>query len=327
MILGSQGISKGLRIPISSYSQNLVVILESYLDSINRTSLLFSEKDTEKAKITLRYTIFPDKKEFVTDYEKIKFDIGQQAHYIISNYKRCTMQLLGKIAECLIIDRCLSNKELNKISINIALFKPDIYKKYNDFEYDDYIPFSPSYKYILINNNGVLYKQNITQYNPHDTSVDIAWGRKENILSQLKVEFQQIQYLENAKLQIKVSGDYSNVNLTDKYYITPIVYFDLCDDVEMLRRKYPNKYIIAAKEISLELHTELVYYFKILVSYITGIIDKLNVEDFDVQQNDMFAYVINSTPQQLLNRNDNSGIINTILEEAKKYVKPIIVEA
>lgn len=159
------------------------------------------------------------------------------------------MQLLGRVVECMIIDKCLSSRNLNILLMNIALLKKDIGKEYSSVDYDKYIPFSSSHKYILISENGVLRRQPIINYNPTDPNMDIAWCKRKNVISQLKLDLANLDYLENARLQIKTSLNYENVDLNNKYYITPIIYFDLCNDVHMLRRKYPNHYIISAREI------------------------------------------------------------------------------
>lgn len=47
-----------IEIPIDVYAKRLVFFMKNYLDRINEDSLAFSEKATEKAKITLRWVIF-----------------------------------------------------------------------------------------------------------------------------------------------------------------------------------------------------------------------------------------------------------------------------
>lgn len=330
MLLGknsgvAQSVTNNLEIPISEYSKNLIMLLEGYLDAINEKSLILSGKATEKAKITLKYIIYPNNKEFIKDYNSVKYDIGYKTYTIISNYTRCTMQLLGKIAECMFIDRCISNYNINTICINIALLKADVYEEYRDIEYNKYIPFSPSYKYILYRQNGYLIKQPIIQYNPQDTNTDISWAKKESIISQLKVAIPATNYLENAKLQIKVSSDFRNVDLDNRYFLTPIVYFDICNDVELLRQKFPNHYIVSAREISDNFHTELVYYYKILISYISGIIDKLDIEDFDVVKNDNLSYILKASPSKLFGHND-TDVVSKLFREVNNYTMPIVME-
>ena len=75
---GTTGITQKIETPISSYSRNLVTPLENYLDGVNLDSISFSIPASQKAKITLRYFIFPNEKEFQRDYQKINDDIGKK---------------------------------------------------------------------------------------------------------------------------------------------------------------------------------------------------------------------------------------------------------
>lgn len=54
---GTTGITQKIETPISSYSRNLVTLLENYLDGVNSDSISFSIPASQKAKITLRYFI------------------------------------------------------------------------------------------------------------------------------------------------------------------------------------------------------------------------------------------------------------------------------
>lgn len=325
MLIGDNNISTNLKIPISYYCNNLIFMLENYFNIINNSSILDINDEINKAKITLRYVIFPNEKEFKIDYEKIKLGIGSVTQYLISNYSRCIMKLVGQIAECLIVDRCTNDKEINIKLINMALYRPNIYEKYEDIDYDLYIPISPSFKFILIKENGIIKKYNITQYNPDDTNVDIAWAKKENLLSQLKLNIPKIEYFENAKLQIKASINQNNLYLNNKYFFTPILYFDLCNDADKLKLRYPEKHIVSAKDISLELHTEMVNYFKILAAYITGISKSIDIDDFDVTNNEKLSYIMNSPIQNLFESYNNNQIIDLAIEEVQKYSKPVII--
>ena len=323
---GTTGITQKIETPISSYSRNLVTLLENYLDGVNSDSISFSIPASQKAKITLRYFIFPNEKEFQRDYQKINDDIGKKTRFLISNYTKCIMQLLGRVAECLLIDRCVTDATINMICINLALLKGDIYRPYSEIDYSNYIPFSPSFKYIITcHKSGVFVKQPLIQYNPQDTSADISWVKKDNVLSQLKTNLPVIDYLENAKLQIKVSSNYNNLSLSGKYELTPIIYFDLCDDYILLKKKYQNHLIVPARAISEDLHVEMVNYFRILAAYVPGIVDHINIDDFEVSENQQLAYILRATPQHLLAKEDQTGTIDAIIEEAKRFTTPIVI--
>lgn len=95
------------------------------------------------------------------------------------NYTRCIMSLLGEIAECVIIDRCLHNRAINLICINIAKFKENIYEEYEDIKYDEYLAFSPSFRYVFAyDSDRFLVKYPVPDFNPHHTTKDIAWCKK-----------------------------------------------------------------------------------------------------------------------------------------------------
>lgn len=63
-----------------------------------------SPKADEEAKIYLRWYIYPNNKELERDYDLIKHDIGYNTEYAITEYTRCVMVLLGKVAECVVTD-------------------------------------------------------------------------------------------------------------------------------------------------------------------------------------------------------------------------------
>lgn len=91
-----------------------------------------------------------------------------------------------------------------------------------------------------------------------------------------------------------------------------------------MRNKYPKHYIISAREISLDLHIEIIKYFKILAAYITGITDHLNIDEYDVIENKQLKYIFDATPKCLLSGDDSTGIISALIEEAKQFTKPIV---
>lgn len=320
MLIGRE---KNISIPIESYSKQLIYYLHYYLKIVDVNLEQYSLNENDKAKIYLRWTIFRDR-EFKKDYDKVKDKIGIETLNMVREYTTCIMQLLGKVAECIVIDRCINDKNTNRICINIATYKPDIYEKYPDIGYDDYLAFSPSYKFILCyNENGRLEKYNVPDYNPLHTSKDIAWCKRNNILSQLKTEIPELNYLENAKLQIKTFTNYRYVNL-NSYIATPIVCFDLGCDIKSLQKKYPKHIIISARYINEEMFFEIEHYFKILAAYATGIIDKVNITDKDVVENYELEKLLRTPVLSLIKENniDCAGIIDMLQE----YKKPIIIE-
>ena len=319
------GIEKNsIDIPIESYANQLMWYLKWYLNKLDNESMQFSEKATEKAKIALRWLIFPNNKEIKKDYNLVKKDIGKKTKMIIRNYTKCIMQLLGQIAECLIVDKCLVNSELNKICINIAEFKPNIYKEYSDIEYDEYMAFSTSFKYVIYKDeeSGLYSQKNIPDYNPNHTSKDIAWCKKDNFINQLKVNIPQLDYVDNAKLQIKTTLDCDNLDLSS-YYLTPVICFDLCNDIIKVKNKFPHNVVYSMREISPEIEVEIEKYFRILGAYATGIIDHVNITDIDVKQDFRLAELFRTPIVDIVKENELK--IAGVIELVEKNKKPIII--
>lgn len=140
-----------IEIPIEAYANKLRFYLENYLNMVDMKNMQqFSKKETEQTKVILKWLIFENNnKELKKNFKYIENKIDYNIIFNIRQYTKCIMKLLGELAECMIVDRCTSNKEFNKILINIAMFKKDIYKTYSDIAYDEYIAFSTSFKYVF----------------------------------------------------------------------------------------------------------------------------------------------------------------------------------
>lgn len=316
--------NKVLNIPIENYANQLAFYMEHYLNRVQESTSMFSSKADEKAKIALRWLIFPNEKEFKKDFKLIENDIGNKTWNIINHYTKCIMQLLGQVAECVVVDRCSTDSEMNKICINIAKFKNDIYCEYPDIKYEDYIAFSTSFKYLIYKDaeTGLYRQHNVPDYNPNHTSKDIAWCKKDNILSQLKTSIDDLNYLDNAKLQIKTTIKCENLDL-DSYFLTPVICFDLGNDFYKLKQKYPSNIIIPARDIRQEMQLEIEKYFQILAAYATGMIDHINITDVEVSEDMRLAELFRTPIMNLVKKQelDIAGVID-LAEERKK---PIIL--
>ena len=325
MILGTDRHNLNqIRIPIGSYADQLIFYMETYLNRVKISTESFSVKANEKAKIGLKWIIFPDDKEFEKDYQRHKEDFGNKTWNIISHYTRCIMQLVGQLAECVIVDHCCNDGDVNRTCINIAMFKPDIYKEYSDIDYEQYVAFSTSFKYIIYKDKrtGNYQQYNVPDYNPNHTSKDIAWCKKENILSQLKVDLGKLNYLENAKLQIKSTLDCNNLNI-EKYFLTPILCFDFRDDFYKLKGKYPQSIIYSVRQLFPDMYAEMEKYYKILAAYAIGLIDHININDIEVHQDNRLAQLFRTPIMDL----DKEETLNTagVIEMAETFRKPIII--
>lgn len=312
-----------IEIPIDVYAKRLVFFMKNYLDRINEDSLAFSEKATEKAKITLRWVIFQNR-EFEKDYKKIEDKSGRKTEILIRRYTTCIMTLLGEIAEAVIVDKCAKNADVNKVLMNIASFKNNIYEEYQDISYDNFMAFSTSFKYILCQDkSGVWQKRKVPDYNPNHTSKDIAWFDKGNMINQLKVFIPAMKYFDNAKLQIKTTLNCDNLDLRN-YYLTPVICFDLLGDIERVKVKYPKNIIYSMREISQETEIEVEQYFKILGAYATGITDRINITNIDVQEDNRLAEILRTPIEYIINKKNPLDIAG-IMELAEKEKKPIIL--
>lgn len=326
MILGNeQQNTNQIIIPIDNYADQLVWYMTTHLNKASTDMNFFSPKADEKAKVGLRWVIFANDKEFERDYQRHKDDFGNKTWYIISHYTKCIMQLVGQLAECVIVDRCSKDDDINKVCINIAKFMPNIYEEYSEIDYKKYVAFSTSFKYIIYKDeiSGKYNQYNVPDYNPNHTSKDIAWCEKKNILSQLKVNLNQLNYLENAKLQIKATLNCNKLNL-DKYFLTPVLCFDFNDDFYILKDKYPQNIIYSARQLFPDMYTEMEKYFKILAAYAIGLIDHINITDIEVHQDFRLAQLFRTPIMDLV----KEETLNTagIIEMAEKYGKPIIID-
>lgn len=316
--------SKQINIPIKCYADQLVWYMSNYLNKVKLDMESFSVKENEKAKIGLRWIVFPNKKEFERDFQMYREDFGNKTCSIISHYTRCIMQLVGQLAECVIVDHCSKNGDINRVCINIAKFMPDIYAEYSEIDYEQYVAFSTSFKYLIYKEpvSGAYLQYNVPDYNPNHTSKDIAWCKKENILSQLKVNLNQINYLENAKMQIKATLNCDNLNL-DKYFLTPVICFDFNDDFYKLKDKYPKNIVYSVRQLFPDMYAEMERYFKILAAYAIGLTDHINITDIEVYQDYRLAQLFRTPIMDL----EKEETLNTagIIEMADKFCKPIII--
>ncbi|MCI9545763.1 MAG: hypothetical protein HFH60_03600 [Lachnospiraceae bacterium] len=325
MIIGNdENTTSQIKIPIDNYADKLVRHMTDYLDRVEYKMQAISKNDDEKAKVFLRWTLFPNKKEIESDYRKIENNLERSTWNTILNYTRCIMQLVGELAECVIVDHCSTDTDINRICINIAKFMLNIYGDYKDIKYDEYIAFSTSFKYLIYKDmrTGIYLKRESPDYNPKHTSKDIAWCKKKNLLSQLKVNLPQLGYLENAKLQIKATLNCSNLDLK-KYLLTPVLCFDFNNDFYKLKMKYPNHIIYSVRQLFPDMYVEMEYYFKIIAAYATGLIDHINITEIEVHDDWRLTELFRTPVMDLVKENPLN--VARVIEMAKQYNKPIII--
>lgn len=322
MIIGND--TDQLKFPIDNYAEKLVWYMKNYLDKLKDDMQLISIKANEKAKIGLKWIIFPNEKEFERDYKIAESDFGRKTWNIIFQYTRCIMQLVGQLAECVIVDHCCTNSDINRVCINIAKFMTNIYEDYQDIEYEKYIAFSTSFKYIIYKDkeSGIYLRYKVPDYNPNHTSKDIAWCKKDNIISQLKVNLRQIDYLDNAKLQVKTALNCSDLNLNN-YFLTPVLCFDFHDDFYKLKKKYPKHIIYSARQLFPDMYAEMEKYFKILAAYAIGLTDHINITEMEIHQDFRLAELFRTPIMELVK--EEPLCVTGVIEMVEKYRKPTII--
>ena len=132
----------------------------------------------------------------------------------------------------------------------------------------------------------------------------------------------QINYLENAKLQIKATLDCDYLNL-DKYFLTPVLCFDFNDDFYKLKDKYPNSIIYSVRQIFPEMYIEMEKYFKILAAYAIGLTDHINITDIEVREDYRLAQLFR-TPIMDLEKEETLNAAG-VIEMAETFRKPILI--
>lgn len=105
--------------------------------------------------------------------------------------------------------------------------------------------------------------------------------------------------------------------------MTPVICFDLCNDIENLRDKFPKNVLFSMREISPEVEIEVEKYFRILAAYATGLIDHINISDIEVKQDFRLAELFRTPIMNIVKERelDMAGVIDM----ANTLNKPIII--
>lgn len=303
-------------VPIENYSSALIRDLDLYLNKIRRTY----DVDTLTVLATLRSVIFPNDKESQILSPTNSISVWA----MVQQYTRCIMQLVGELAECVLVDSCANNAEINKTCINIALFKSDILETY-DIPYDDYVAYSTSFSYLVYKDpkDGIYKPRKNVYYNPNHTSMDIGWCKKNNIWDQLRTELDEINYVETAKLQVKATLHCETLDLNN-YILTPVIVFDFDHGFDKLRKRYPHNSIYSAYNLFPEIALQMEKNFQIIAAYVSGMTTKLNITETDLKNDKRLQTLFNTSVREITNRDnplDRTGLIKL----AKDAGKPVIV--
>ncbi|RDY29776.1 hypothetical protein CHL78_000980 [Romboutsia weinsteinii] len=297
-------------IQVNMYREQLLRYIDDYQINLNDKFDEISTKANTKAKIVIARAYDPANLELQKDYKRIESKIGNKTRYIISEYMRRIMFMLGNICECIIIDNCKRDLNLNMKCINYARFKSDINEEYNDIEYNKYTPFSPSHKRIVLYSDaGIIhYQDNNYVYEPNHINKDIIWCNKESKEDILKASIPYTKYELMAKLQVKSSTNFSNIDWNEeKYRFSPIIYFDLNRDINDLHKYLSNKnsnlYVRSVLDFNFRLMEESMWYFRILAGHFSGLIDlrkEINFNMLETMNSGIIKYIFNSDIKSLL---------------------------
>lgn len=289
--------------PIQDKCKRLTHYLRDYIEIANAEEYfkkMSHPKANEKAKIILRYYFDSTNKEFERDYSRIKDDIGNNTFSFFIEYTNSIMKIIGKIAECVVVDTCNNNKFTNQKCINIALLKKDILYNYPEINYEKYSAFSTSYKFFFdTNEDNMLVAHKNFYYNPNDTSMDISWCEKDNELATLMVGIDKMNYCRAAHLQVKASTNLPHLPI-QKYLVSPIIVFDFRGNIEILKEKYPRHIIFSARDINTQMHEELEFYYRQILAYVAGISDKLEITDEEYVTNTKLQFLFQLPFEQLI---------------------------
>lgn len=311
--------------PSENYAEKLCYYMKYYLKLMDDNLNNKSRNRNENAKSVIRWIIFPNEKEFVKDFKYVRDKLDDKTFKMINQYKKCIMQLLGKIGECIIIDRCDSDPEMNIKCINFATFRQNIFECYKTIPYSEYIAFGTSFEHIIFKNQttGLYEQRENLNYNPNDMRKDIGWCKRNNFLWQLRFENAEFGCANNAKLQVKVTLDCTSLKL-DKYFktFTPVICFDLTNDLCKIQN-VPSYLLISARDINLAMEMEIEAYFRILGAYATGIISDFNLNDLKIKENPALKQLFNTPIIDIVTKErlKEVGVIDYI----ENFGHPIII--
>ena len=200
-----------------------------------------------------------------------------------SDINRTAMQLLGRIAEAIIVRNCNRDADVNRKYFSIARKKQAKMKTA-----DKFWALGTGLNYTKINYPKI--------YNPSDTQRDIVWVNDYNELAIMKdADNYSVTSARIAGLQVKASKDGIKyvlpAILADRYDV-PIIYFDIENDYhKILNKIYKDTHIdieydiIHPNEVDPAGYDEFLHYVDMVYAMIDG---RLSLEDLvvDAGRND-----------------------------------------
>lgn len=192
------------------------------------------------------------------------------------------MQLLGKIAEALIVKACHRSVDENRSWARYAR------------RGQNKVPSLDSFIAVGTGLHSTFNSEYATKYNPNDTQRDILWVNKHTVSDQLMMITSQNKSSGNpAGLQIKVSRDGFNYiyakDIARAKYEVPLVYFDLGNDFQNLAnaiyREDKNIDIgydfIRGADINIDIHEQLYSYYFLLKNVLQGAFPVQNLLNYN----------------------------------------------
>ena len=195
-----------------------------------------------------------------------------------SDINKTAMQLLGRIAEAIIVRNCHRDYRINQRYFSIAR-KKRAKKKTAD-------------KFLALGTGLNYTKSNYSKhYNPSDTQRDIVWVNSNNELAIMK---NQDKYSTTsakiAGLQVKATKDgikYVLPDIIKDRYDVPIIYFDIENDYhKILRRVYEDSglnlecNIIHPNEVDPRGYDEFLQYVDLVYAMVN---DKIHPKDLIIE--------------------------------------------
>lgn len=219
------------------------------------------------------------------------------------NKPKFLAQLLGTMAEYLIVRRCNADSSAKKRWFNVSC------STFPVVDESDFIAIATgSHR----TKNSTIYQQ---YYNPHDTQRDIIWVNRNN-------HYQCVLGFDNnsafvAGLQVKTSFDgdkYIGKSLLTNRYVVPIVYFDIANDYLSVVKNIQNQGysgkiyydLINAKDIDSDCYYELLWYSQYLYALSDN---RLTIESFLKNSDITSKNSIEKTLIDSINPNNNAIIL------------------
>ncbi len=246
-----------------------------------------------------------------------KTSFRDETKHLVEFHLKNIMIILGHICECMLCDHCRVDKLLNQKCINLAAFKPDISEKYDDIDYDSYIPFSPARHYFR-SEIGV-FVPNTFFFDGNHPTIDICWCNKDNFSKSLYVTVPSTSLMQRARLQIKTTSKLNYDITNEKYLYAPMVgiFLNSSSSYGFVDKSRTNAQIcMNLGDLDARLTEEAIVYFKLLVAHFSGIwLLDTPISEHRILENGILRYLFSTSIDNILSPK--------IIREKKKKIEKI----